>query len=162
MAYCRADELFAELRHAIPKPDKQSACQNSWISEETWILISERVSTRREPGRDQRCIRRLGWAIRDYIKEDMRWRVTTEGEAAESLLNGDPALPREDWRKIRGGTEKRWITPHRLLKSHLSGSRQSVRIYTALYPAQGRQFPYPCHPPQSTPPYLHRRRSSGR
>ena len=49
-----ADNLFSELRRAISKPDKWMARHNSWISVETWRLVNERVSTRREPGWDQR------------------------------------------------------------------------------------------------------------
>ena len=56
----RADDLFAELWCAVPKPDKRLARHNSWISEKTGILVDERVSMRRDPGRYQRRIRRFG------------------------------------------------------------------------------------------------------
>ena len=48
----RADELFGELRHTVPKPDKRAARHNLWISAETWRLANKRVFTRREPARD--------------------------------------------------------------------------------------------------------------
>ena len=86
----QADELFDNLWWAVPKLDKRLARHNSWISAETWRLVNKRVSTRREPGRDQRRLRRFWRAIRDSLKEDRRQRVNTEGEAVESLLTGDP------------------------------------------------------------------------
>ena len=42
----RADKLFDELRRAVPKPDKRTERHNLWISNETWRLVDERVSTR--------------------------------------------------------------------------------------------------------------------
>ena len=53
------EKIFAELRHAVPKPDKQAACHNSWILAETWRLVDEKVSARWEPGRDERRLRRM-------------------------------------------------------------------------------------------------------
>ena len=52
----QADKLFAELRRAVLKLDKQAARHNSWILEEMWRLVDELVSARREPGRYQRII----------------------------------------------------------------------------------------------------------
>ena len=75
-----ADKLFAELRRAVPKTDKRTALHNSWISAETWRLVDERVSTRREPGRNQRRLQRLGRDIRELLKEDRRRRAKTAGE----------------------------------------------------------------------------------
>ena len=57
------------MRRAFLKPDKQAARHNPCISEETWRLVDERVSTGREPGRDLDRIRRLGQAIREALKE---------------------------------------------------------------------------------------------
>ena len=45
----RTDELFGDLRRAVPSPKPQEARRNAWISEEKWRLIDERVSTRRDP-----------------------------------------------------------------------------------------------------------------
>ena len=89
----RADNIFSELRRAIPKPDKWAARHNTWISEVMWILVDDRVSGRQEPGRDQMQIRRLGWAIREALKEDRQRRAETAGEDVERLLTGDPPLP---------------------------------------------------------------------
>ena len=68
----RAEKIFTELRRAVPKPDKQAACHDSWILLETWRLVDKRVATRREPGQDQRRFRRLGRAIWVELKEDRR------------------------------------------------------------------------------------------
>ena len=46
-----ADKIFAKLRSAIPKPDKQAVRHNLWILEDTYRLIDKIVSARREPGR---------------------------------------------------------------------------------------------------------------
>ena len=43
----RADMLFAELRCAIPNPDKQALRYKSWILAETWRLLDQRFSARR-------------------------------------------------------------------------------------------------------------------
>ena len=75
----RADKLFAKLWRAVPKTDKRTVQHNSWIAAETWRLINKRVSTRREPGRDQRRLRRLGRAIRELLKEDRPRQVTAAG-----------------------------------------------------------------------------------
>ena len=98
----RADELFSELRRAVPKWDKRAARHKSWISAETWRLVNKRVSMVREPGRDQQRLRRLGRAIRVYLKADRQQWVTTSGEEVESLLTRDPPLPREDWMRMWG------------------------------------------------------------
>ena len=66
----RADKIFAELRHAISKPDERSAFHNALIYESTWRLVDKRVSTRQEPGRDQAQIRRLGQEIMAAQKYD--------------------------------------------------------------------------------------------
>ena len=55
----RAEKIFADLRRAALKPDKQAMRQNLWILAEIWRIVDERVSMRREPGRDQRKLRRL-------------------------------------------------------------------------------------------------------
>ena len=33
------EKIFAELRRAVPKPDKRAARQNAWISEAMWRLV---------------------------------------------------------------------------------------------------------------------------
>ena len=40
----RAEKIFAELRHAVLKPEQWAACHNLWILVETWRLINGRVS----------------------------------------------------------------------------------------------------------------------
>ena len=62
---------------------------------EMWRLVNKRVSTRREPGQEQRRLRRLGRAIQAALKEDRRRREATEVENVdvEGLLGRDPPLP---------------------------------------------------------------------
>ena len=49
----RVDKVFAALRRAVPKAQPRPARQNDWISEETWRLVDERVSARRDPQKGQ-------------------------------------------------------------------------------------------------------------
>ena len=160
----RAEKLFAELRCAVPKPDKRIAHHKSWISTETWRLVNERVSTRRDPGRYQRRLRRLGRAIRALIKEDRRRRVTKEGEEVERLMTGYPPLPHRYWRRMRGCYRE--AVYHAPLPSQITLERITVeceKLYRAVPPhPRGRLFPHTCRPPQSTTLYLQMRRLSGR
>ena len=89
----RADKIFAELRHAIPKPDKQATRNNLRISAEMWRLIDKRVSAIQEPGQDHRILRRMGRFVQAELKEDRRRRVTTAGEDVKRLLSRDPPSP---------------------------------------------------------------------
>ena len=78
----REDGIFAALWRAMPKPHGRDRHKNEWISEETWRLVDERVSARRETGVHAR-IRRLDRAIRASLQGgrkrrleigDRRWR----------------------------------------------------------------------------------------
>ena len=89
----RSDKIFDELRRAVSKPDKQEVRHNSWILEETWILMHKRVFVRREPGRGQKRVKRLGQAIWAALKEGKRQRVETAGKDVEWILTGEPPLP---------------------------------------------------------------------
>ena len=84
----QADKIFAELKRAVPKTDKGVAHHNSWIFKAAWRLVDERVFARREPGRDQVRIIRLGRAIRAALKEDRKRWAETAGEDVERLLTG--------------------------------------------------------------------------
>ena len=44
----REDELFDALRRAVLKRHELEKHKNAWISKETWRLVDERVSTRKE------------------------------------------------------------------------------------------------------------------
>ena len=89
----QADNIFTELRRTVPNPDKQAARHNSWILDRTWRLVDKRVSTRREPGRNQTSLIWLGWVIREALKGGRRRQVDTAGEDVERLLIGDPPSP---------------------------------------------------------------------
>ena len=69
----RTDTLFAALRRAVPKPTPREARRNAWILAETWRLIDERVSTRRDPRYGQADRRQLTKAITASLAQD-RWR----------------------------------------------------------------------------------------
>ena len=97
----REDGIFGALRRAVPKPHARDRHKNSWISEETWRLIDERVSTRRRTGMRTR-IRRLGCAIRASLQGDRKRRVETAGQNVDSLLGGDLTNPKEAWKRLKG------------------------------------------------------------
>ena len=46
----RKDGIFEALRRAVLKPHSRETHKNVWISDETWRLANERVSTRRDNG----------------------------------------------------------------------------------------------------------------
>ena len=45
----REDKVFAALRRSVPKARAREAKRNEWISTETWRLVDDRVSARRDP-----------------------------------------------------------------------------------------------------------------
>ena len=145
----RAEELFAELQHAIPKTEKRSAHHNLWISAELWRLIENRVSTRREPGRDQQRLRQLGHAIPASLKEERRWRVTTAGEAVESLLTRDSPLQRESLEEDTGVVPRNGGSRPAAHPSHTQADQGGNRgdIPRCTPPPRGETIPV------SVPPY---------
>ena len=56
----REDELFGDLRRAVPKPNEREKHRDTWISEDTWRLADERVSAKR--GTRVRARLRKDWA----------------------------------------------------------------------------------------------------
>ena len=66
----RTDELFAALRRAVPRAKRREARRNAWISAETWRLIDERVSARRDPRYGTLYRRRMGKAVQASLAAD--------------------------------------------------------------------------------------------
>ena len=95
------DELFGDLRRAVPKPQPREQHRNAWISEETWRLVDKRVTMRRKP-RAQTGMRRLGKAIQASMKGYRRRRVEEAGTTVETLLQEDPPNARGAWRRMKG------------------------------------------------------------
>ena len=98
----QADKIFDELRHTILKQEKLASHHNSWILAETWRLVDERVSARREPGRDHQRIRRLGRAIQATLKGERRHWAVTAGEDVKRILSVHPPHPCEAWKSMWG------------------------------------------------------------
>ena len=71
----RTDELFVALRRAVPRPKPREAIRNAWISAETWRLIDEKVSARRDPRYGTVYRRRMGKAVQASLAEDRRRRA---------------------------------------------------------------------------------------
>ena len=98
----QTDTLFAVLRRDVPKPAPREARQNAWISAETWRLINERVSTRRDPRYGKADRRRLGKEIGKGLAKDRRRRMEEAGAAVEALMKADPRLIQEAWHRLQG------------------------------------------------------------
>ena len=88
--------------------------------------------------------------------------MATTGEDVERLLSGIFPSPAKHGGGCGGVTERRWFTPCRPLKSHLSRSRRSVCNSTPPYPPpQDIIYPHTYRPTKLTTMCLQRRRSSG-
>ena len=98
----RTDQIFAALRRAVPKAQPREARRNAWISELTWRLIDERVSTRRDPCYGQAFKRRLGKAVQKSLATDRRRRADEAGAEVEALVKSDPPLIQEAWYRLQG------------------------------------------------------------
>ena len=98
----RTDELSAALQRAVPRPKPQEARQNAWISAETWRLIDERVSTRRDPRYGKGDRRRLAKAVQASLAMDRRRMAEEAGAEVEALVKADPPLIQEAWYRLHG------------------------------------------------------------
>ena len=56
----REEQIFADLRQAIPKPEAWEARKNEWILEDMCRLVEKIISMRLDPTRNKSLIRRLG------------------------------------------------------------------------------------------------------
>ena len=97
----REDEIFGALRRSVPKPHKRDRHRNAWISDETWILVNKRVSSRGGTRVKER-IWRLGLAIRAILNGDRKRRVEAAGTDVEALLGRDPPNVKEACRRMKG------------------------------------------------------------
>ena len=124
----------------MPKPQARERRKNGWISEDTWRLVNERVSSRRNT-KDQSRIRRLSRAIVASLKEDRRRRVDTVGEEVETLLGVDPPMPREAWQRLKGwykATVDRAPPPARATLERITAERVDLYSYV---PSPGTNIP---------------------
>ena len=81
----REDELFGDLRRAVPKPNEREKHRNAWISEETWRLADKRVSVKRGTRLWAR-LQRLGRSFRAILKGDRKRRVKDAGKDVEAIF----------------------------------------------------------------------------
>ena len=96
----REDTLFRDLRRAVPKPHSREQHRNAWVFDETWKLVDERVTVRRNP-RARTKMQRLDRAIQASLKGDGIRRVEEAGKAVEALLGEDPPNAKEAWRRMK-------------------------------------------------------------
>ena len=137
----REDDAFTALRRAVPKARPREARRNSWISAETWRLVDERVSARREPAKGQALTRRLGRAINASLAADWRRRADEAGEEVEALVGADPPLIQEAWYRIQGwykAAADRAPPPARVMLERITAER--VALYSYL-PPPGENIP---------------------
>ena len=98
----REDEVFADLRRAVPKARVQEARKNEWISTETWRLVDKRVSALRDPAKGKTIRRTLGRANKAILTADRRRCEEEAGAEVEALVGADPPLIQEAWHMIHG------------------------------------------------------------
>ena len=88
----REDDVFAALRRAVLKVRVREARINEWISTETWRLVDERVSARRDPAKVQAIKRRMGRAIKASLAADRRRHSDEVGAEVEALVGAGPPI----------------------------------------------------------------------
>ena len=128
----RKDGLFAALHRAVLKPKARDVRKNAWNSETTWRLVDERVSTRRDPARDQHLIWRLGHDITMSLKVYRRLRAEEAGEEVEKLLGSEPPIHREAWHRMKGWYQAavdRVPPPARVTLKRITAERMDLYIY---------------------------------
>ena len=76
----REDELFAELHTTLTKPKAQEVKGNTWISENTWMIVDTRVSMCWYPTGDQKFLRRLGTHIKVRLQVDRQHQEEMDRE----------------------------------------------------------------------------------
>ena len=98
----REDGIFAALWQAIPKPKRWEAQKNTWISEDTWILVNVRVSAHLDPARNQVLIWSLSRAINLSLKADRQRHTDEAGGKIETILASDPPLHKGERKRMKG------------------------------------------------------------
>ena len=69
---------------------------------ETWRLVDERVSARRDPAKGQAIKIRLGRAIKASLVADRRRRADEAGAEVEALVGANLPLIQEAWHRVQG------------------------------------------------------------
>ena len=83
------------------RPKPREARQNACISAETWRLIDERVSMRRDPRYGKADRRQLTKAITASLAQDRRRRAEEAGAELEALMKAEPPLIQEVWYRLQ-------------------------------------------------------------
>ena len=121
----REGGIFAALMRAVPTPQAREMRKNGWISEDTWRLVDERVSARRNPEKYHTRIRCLSRAIAESLKGDRRRRVKAAGAEVETLLGSDPPTePPRGNTQITSRVSSRFPSDHRPPPRGRAGSLQ--------------------------------------
>ena len=141
MTYTQVDQLFAALRRSIPRAQPREARRNAWISEETWRLVNERVSSRRDPRYGQAFKRKLGRAVKASLAAYQKQRAEEAGAEVEALVKAEPPLIQEAWYRIQGwykAAVDRAPPPSRVTLKRITAER--VALYSCV-PPLGENIP---------------------
>ena len=128
----QTDELFAALRRAVPRPKPREARQNAWILAETWRLIDERVSARRDPRYGTLYRWWMGKAVQASLAADRRRRAEEPGAEVEALVKADPPLIQEAWYRLQGwykAAVDRAPPPARATLRWVTAERSTAALY---------------------------------
>ena len=108
---------------------------------ETWRLIDERVSTRRDPQYGKADRRQLLKAITASLAQDRRRRAEEAGAEVEALMKADPPLIQEAWYRLQGwykAAVDRAPPPARATLKRVTAER--VTLYSRI-PPPGKHHP---------------------
>ena len=97
----RTYELIADIRRAVPRAKPREARRNAWILAETWRLIKERVSARRDLRYGMAYRQRVRKAVQKSLAADRRRRADEAGAEVEALVKADPPLIQEAWYRLQ-------------------------------------------------------------
>jgi hypothetical protein len=139
-----ADQLYHELKAAIPKPTRQERKRRDWISEATWLLVDQRSALRRSPGYNQAEHRRLNRRVNASLKQDRKRRVEAAGHAIESLLGGQDA--QGAWNRAKAWYRQAEDRPPKPTRQELNAvTTEYANLYTQEAPP-GEPVPVMVHP----------------
>ena len=84
-----ADSLLLELKKFVPKPTRDEKRKyRPWVSPETWRLVDERITLRRNGAGTQQALRVLTRKVKSAFKADRQRQADAVGETIEKLLEG--------------------------------------------------------------------------
>ena len=142
----RVYKFFVALRRAVPKSQQCAARRNTWISEETWRIVDERVSAHRDPRKGKVLKRKLGRAVKAILAAYQKRRADEAVTEVEALVGADPPLIQEAWYRIQGcykAAVDRAPSPARVTLERITAERVALYI---RFPPPGDNIPVELEP----------------